>query len=137
MGMFSWITQDTNESILNNRYDKTSEAYMFDDKGNMYHEPCYAGYGVFGGKDFFVLLAEMNRDYAEKVGLSLSEDDEDESNRDIGCILYSKHRESALRYPNLTRSSEWEWVNKCPRRCPNQGFYSATAEDLANDVDDD
>lgn len=28
--------------------------------GNVWRKDNYDGYGVFGGKDFFVLLAEMN-----------------------------------------------------------------------------
>jgi hypothetical protein len=34
---------------------------MIDNKGNVYKEENYEGYGVFGGKAFYELLAEMNR----------------------------------------------------------------------------
>ena len=33
---------------------------MTDDKGNRWEESNYDGYGVFGGKDYYALLDEMN-----------------------------------------------------------------------------
>jgi hypothetical protein len=67
MGCFSWITQDTNMSILIDGYGPKSllgkTYYMWDNKGNCWTEPEYLGYGVFGGKDYYVLLAEMNNVY--------------------------------------------------------------------------
>lgn len=60
MGQFSWITQDTGESIRNNVSGYKAKAYMHDDKGNVWEEKDYEGYGEFGGKDFYQLLAEMN-----------------------------------------------------------------------------
>ncbi len=57
MGMWSYFTQDTNERIING---KPMHVVMCDDKGNKYVEECYEGYGVFGGKDFYELVAEMN-----------------------------------------------------------------------------
>lgn len=57
MGQFSWKLQDTGERIVNGR---PMHVVMCDDKGNKYVEECYEGYGVFGGKDFYELLAEMN-----------------------------------------------------------------------------
>ena len=61
MGYFSWKTQDTGRSISN--IDSCRGSFpitMIDNKGNRFHEENYEGYGVFGGKDFFELLAEMN-----------------------------------------------------------------------------
>ena len=65
MGQFSWITQDTFQSIRNNGGDSASsarkrKAFLHDDKGNVWEEKNYEGYGIFGGKDFFQLVAEMN-----------------------------------------------------------------------------
>ena len=57
MGMFSWFTQDTNHRIVNGENHKV---IMTDNKGRKYIEYCYEGYGVFGGKDYYELLAEMN-----------------------------------------------------------------------------
>lgn len=57
MGQFSWFTQDTNVRIQNGKQFKVC---MTDNKGRKFWEECYEGYGVFGGKDYFELMAEMN-----------------------------------------------------------------------------
>lgn len=61
MGFFSWKTSDTKRTIPN-RYSElpTFPVVMIDDKGNQYVEEDYQGYGVFGGKDFYELVAQMN-----------------------------------------------------------------------------
>ncbi len=61
MGFFSFKTNDTRRSIWNKYSDrKTFRVYMTDHLGNQWVEDDYDGYGVFGGKDFYELLAEMN-----------------------------------------------------------------------------
>ena len=62
MGMFSWFTQDTHHRIVNN---EPFRVVMTDNNGKQYVEECYEGYGVFGGKDYYELLAEMNG-YSER-----------------------------------------------------------------------
>ena len=63
MGFFSFFTQDTHESIPNTFSNRpTFPVTMADDKGNTWVENDYEGYGVFGGKDYYELLDEMNRD---------------------------------------------------------------------------
>ena len=66
MGFFSWITSDTNESIAN-RYSNrpTFTVHMITEDGRVFTEPEYEGYGVFGGKDFYALAAELNGFTAE------------------------------------------------------------------------
>jgi hypothetical protein len=58
-GQFSWMTQDSGKQIGSERQN-TITVFMFDDKGTRYEENKYAGYGVFGGKDYYDLLAQMN-----------------------------------------------------------------------------
>jgi hypothetical protein len=63
MGFFSFITSDGNESIANihsNR--KTFPVYLATPgpNGKVFEEKEYNGYGVFGGKDIYVLIAELN-----------------------------------------------------------------------------
>ena len=61
MGCFSWYTQDTKKSIANRHSTRTVfTVYLHDDKGCKWQEDNYERYGVFGGKDFYELLAEMN-----------------------------------------------------------------------------
>lgn len=62
MGFFSWKTQDTHRSICNRFSNKRPfTVYMVNPKtGKSYKESNYEGYGVFGGKDYYELLAELN-----------------------------------------------------------------------------
>lgn len=58
-GQFSWMTQDTGNQIGSQK-ENTINVTMFDDKGNKWEEKKYDGYGEFGGKDYYELLAQMN-----------------------------------------------------------------------------
>lgn len=62
MGYFSWKTQDTNQSISNRDSVRGAlPVYMVNPKtGESYFEPDYDGYGRFGGKDYYELVAELN-----------------------------------------------------------------------------
>ena len=69
MGFFSWNTQDTDKSIANQYSNrKTFRVQMMDNKGNVWTEDNYDGYGRFGGKDYYELLAEMNGFTSDKTG---------------------------------------------------------------------
>lgn len=70
MGQFSWFCQDTGERIV---AGENKTVYMTDDKGHTWKEECYKGYGVFGGKDFYELLAEMNGKGSDRIaGIDLA-----------------------------------------------------------------
>ncbi|MCP3675180.1 MAG: hypothetical protein GY829_12015, partial [Gammaproteobacteria bacterium] len=63
MGFFSWITSDTNESIINIHSvdNKARPVYLIQPKGRAaIEEREYDGYGIFGDTDAFVWLAENN-----------------------------------------------------------------------------
>jgi hypothetical protein len=114
MGQFSWITQDTSEAIrekygCGDTYLKT--AYMHDNKGNVWTEKDYEGYGVFGGKDYYQLLAEMN---------DLDVTGDIDNDRSLGIKLAFSDKDHIA--PNLTREKEWSWVNEIPKNDPNQGW---------------
>ena len=105
MGFHSFITQDTDKSISNKYSDKGAlPVYMTDNKGNQWHEDDYEGYGSFGDKDFYELLAEMN-------GMST---------RDEGLNLYFS--DTPHLQPNLTERKNWEWQDLAVENCPNQGY---------------
>ena len=118
MGSFSWITHDTHMSILIDGYGPDSlqgkTYYMWDNKGNCWTEPAYLGYGVFGGKDYYILLAEMNNVYDSGVS--------DDKKRDDGIDLDFGNKIDIL-FPNFTEHGEWKWKNEKPIRCPNQGAW--------------
>ena len=117
MGFFSWKTTDTKRSICNAfSGKKTFTVYMTSSDGTTYIEDKYQGYGEFDGKDFYVLLAEMN---PEKHAICESKD-----LRDIGIELafddtFSKH----IRYPLLTENKPKEYKNIIPEDCEYQGYF--------------
>lgn len=119
MGCFSWIAQDTNRPIYINGWQKRGyeqrSYYMWDNKGNSWKESKYEGYGMFGTKDYYVLLAEMNKTYREGVT-------DEEKRRDGIAIQYNSNYDGIV-FPNLTESSIWNWKNKRPLDHSNQGCY--------------
>lgn len=127
MGQFSWITQDTNEAIrecygCDSSY--LTRAYMHDNKGNVWEEKKYEGYGEFGGKDFYQLLAEMN---------NLPVNGDVEHDRNLGIDLYFSDKYFIS--PNLTRNKAWVWIDEVPEDDPNQGWGSEEVEEPEDDFD--
>lgn len=114
MGQFSWKTQDTYDAIRNNVAvnDERGRAYMHDNKGNIWEELNYEGYGVFGGKDFYELLAEMNNISKENLT--------DDEYRSEGIDL--AYSGKPFISPNLTRNKEWVYTDIAPEDDPNQGW---------------
>lgn len=119
MGCFSWIAQDTSKPIYMTGYQKPGYAqrtyYMWDNKGNFWKEPEYEGYGIFGVKDYYILLAEMNNIYDENVS--------DEEKRNDGINIEFSPNHDGIFFPNLTETSTWTWKNKKPDSHANQGCY--------------
>lgn len=120
MGFFSFITQDTDESISNIYSNRgTFFVCMHDNQGNIWTEQNYEGYGVFGDKDYYELLAEMNglKTRAEGIELAFS---------GKSCL-----------FPNLTESIEWTWRNEEPQTCEYQGYFYDDYIDLQDDPSED
>ena len=119
MGFFSWKTQDTDKSICNSHSGRTPfTVVMLDDKGNKWYEQNYDGYGVFGDKDYYELLAEMN-------GLT---GDGTEDMRMKGIELAFKDsphgNNPEVKFPNLVEMANgWPYDPKGPENCEWQGFF--------------
>lgn len=112
MGFFSWKTQDSNRSIANCwSRRKTFVVYMLDDKGNVYTEYSYGGYGEFGGKDYYELLAEMNGYTDRDEGIAI----------EFGDLIPKE----PIKFPNLVRNlKKWKYdSSKRPKMCDYQGFF--------------
>lgn len=64
MGMFSWLTADTNESIANiHSGRRVKPVYLLQPDGNPpIEEMAYEGYGDFGEVDAYSWLAKLNSD---------------------------------------------------------------------------
>ena len=119
MGFFSWKTQDTNRSIANQYSIRpTFHVEMVDDKGNAYIEDDYEGYGYFGGKSFYSLLAEMNgingtEEEKASLGIRLAFDNNPSGDK--------KH---SIKYPNLVEESNgWKYNSSGPESCEYQGYF--------------
>jgi len=117
MGFFSWMTADTNESIASRYSDvATFTVCMRDNADNVWIEVDYEGYGVFGGKDYYELVAEMNREHPAIANRTLSRDD--------GITLAFLDDQNGIIYPTLSRDPNFEWTADAkPKDCPHQGYF--------------
>jgi hypothetical protein len=136
MGFFSWNTMDTDESIANEHSNrKTFRVQMMDNKGNVWTEDNYDGYGRFGGKDFYELLAEMNGFTSDKTGEVYT----DEA-RGFGIDIAFKDNGSGVGtegvyYPNLVEQAKgWVYEMAGPDSCDFQGYFY-DEEDLDGEDD--
>jgi hypothetical protein len=109
MGFFSWHTNDTQEPVWN-MYSghATKTVYMIDNKGNSWREDSYEGYGDFGGKDYYELLAEMN-------GL--------DSDRQLGIDLNYNREGRPFISPNLVTDPSLAWKDEQPLDHEGQGYW--------------
>jgi len=120
MGFFSWKTMDTDESIPNNDSAlNTFTVYMQDDKGNTWIEHDYEGYGVFGGKDYYELLSEMNGHGTDRSkGIEIAFHEHPSGDHNLGVL-----------YPNLRRNNNRKYVPTGPESCEHQGFFYEEEEE--------
>ena len=138
MGFFSWKTQDTDNSIANQYSNrKTFRVQMLDNKSNVWTEDNYEGYGRFGGKDFYELLAEMNGFESDKTG-----DEYTDEARGFGINLAFKDNPNGIAtkgvfYPNLIEQADgWFYNESGPDNCEYQGyFYDETDYDDEDDYE--
>jgi len=127
-GQFSWITQDTNQQIGSENENTLPFVYMFDNKGMKWLEKNYEGYGVFGNKDYYELLDQMNGGTGDRSrGINLAFDKE---STESGEVLY----------PALVVNPNFNWKShdftEEPENDPNQSWYQEPEEEDYN-LDDD
>ena len=139
MGFFSWNTMDTDNSIANEHSNrKTFRVQMMDNKGNVWTEDNYDGYGRFGGKDFYELLAEMNGFESDKTG-----DEYTDEARGFGINLAFKDNGSGIAtegvyYPNLIEQAKgWVYEMGGPDNCEYQGYFYDETDYEDEDSDDE
>jgi len=130
MGFFSWKTQDTDKSIANEHSNrKTFRVQMMDNKGNVWTEDNYDGYGRFGGKDFYELLAEMNG-FVSQMEYEKNSWEYTDVARNYGIgLAFSKNNGSGVGtdgvfYPNLVEQADgWTYEMRGPDSCDFQGYF--------------
>lgn len=106
MGQFSWRTQDTDVPIWNDwdKYGDQQTIHMVDPRdGTDYKEEAYEGYGVFGGRDFYDLFAEINL----KQILSITPEKEKESLSKLFQKNYKKCNDDEIRERRLKGINLW------------------------------
>jgi hypothetical protein len=127
-GQFSWMTQDTGQQI-GSQDGNTIPVYMFDDKGKYYYENEYEGYGVFGGKDYYELLDQMNGGSGDR-------------SRGIDLAFNKEETPTPILFPALiTRPSEFDYTThdftKEAKHDPNQSWYAAEEDDFYDQNDEE
>jgi hypothetical protein len=91
---------------------------MITPDGRVFSEGAYDGYGEFGGKDFYELLAELNGLPSDRSeGIDLAFKDNPRGDDTPGVI-----------YPKFVRDLEEDVVAQYaslpnPQSCPDQGFF--------------
>jgi hypothetical protein len=126
MGFFSWETSDTERSIPNkySHFD-TFTVHMITEDGQVFTEHDYDGYGVFGGKDFYILVAELN-------GLTAKSDDLLRSKAIDLCFEnnpsgdYNGKFKLPKLVENLPSKENWQkvWDNlPYSKSCEKQGYF--------------
>ena len=114
-GQFSWMTHDTGEQIGSERENRIT-VYMFDDEGVSYKESKYDGYGEFGGKDYYELLAQMNgiANPSRQDGIDLAFDEK-------------KVKAGKVLFPALVTNPRFNWkkhdFTQEAEHDPNQSWY--------------
>lgn len=106
MGFFSWKTADTDEAILNTHTGENKTVYMLSPDGEVYKEEEYDGYGVFGGKDAYVHLCEINNIKREE---NWNDDDYRCAGIDleIGTFYVNMNTGDLMRFKHDQRYFDW------------------------------
>ena len=134
-GQFSWITSDTDQQIGSER-ENTIDVWMYDNEGNSWYENRYEGYGVFGGMDYYELLAKMNGYSEEDLGKG-------QEMRGLGIDLAfkklkTKDRGRKVLFPALVANGKYNWkrhdFTQEAESDPNQSWYQEPEYD---DYEDD
>ena len=133
-GQFSWMTQDTGQQI-GSQDGNTIPVYMFDDKGKYYYENEYEGYGVFGGKDYYELLDQMNGGSGDRIrGIDLAFGKEKTGSEILFPALVTKPDKFNYRTHNFTQEPESD-PNQSWLAPEEDDFYDQNDEEVFGDMD--
>jgi len=130
-GQFSWMTQDTGQQI-GSEDENRIPVYMFDNKGNYYYENRYDGYGDFGGKDYYELLAQMNGyakgDRMDGIDMAFGKMKTPNGGPVLFPALVTKPNEFNFKTHDFTKEAESD---------PNQSWYAPEEEEDFIDQNDE
>lgn len=127
-GQFSWMTQDTGQQI-GSQDENMIPVYMFDDKGKYYYENDYEGYGVFGGKDYYELLDQMNGGSGDRErGIDLAFGKEKTGSEILFPALVTNPDKFNYKQHNFAVEAETD---------PNQSWYEPEEDDFYDQNDEE
>jgi hypothetical protein len=125
------MTQDTGQQIGSEK-ENTIPVYMFDNKGRYYYEKNYDGYGDFGGKDYYELLAQMNGysrgDRMDGIDMAFGKMKTPNGGPVLFPALVTKPNEFDYRTHDFTKEAETD---------PNQSWYASEEEEDFIDQNDE
>ena len=136
-GQFSWMTSDTDQQIGSEKQN-TIDVWMYDNEGNSWYENRYDGYGIFGGMDYYELLAKMNGYTDEDLKPMKARE-----LRQIGIDLAfkklkTKDKGKKVLFPALVANGKYNWkrhdFTQEAESDPNQSWYQEPEYD---DYEDD
>lgn len=132
MGFFSWMTSDTNKSIANIHSSRpTFTVHMITEDGRVFTEENYDGYGIFGGKDFYELVAELNgfTNRSEGIDISFKNNPSGEYNGNFKTPKIVEHLNTYIpEGDNYQWKAYWLGLDY-PISCPEQGFFYSDEEE--------
>ena len=117
MGLYSWRTQDTDESIPCEYADRPTFTVYMSNGVKTWQEVNYEGYGIFGGKDYYELLDEMN---------------DGSGDRDRGIDLAFSGKKEVI-FPSLNKFPHSKFTGREPELCSNQGYFYPEYDDEDED----
>lgn len=124
MGQFSWLTCDTEEQVFCD-YPKETVYCLVPEEfgGKNLKETDYEGYGVFGGRDVYALIAQWNRPESckDENGNFLP----DKECRGLGIDIACYDEDNAkLKYPIKIASQDIKYESAgISKGDPNQGWH--------------
>ncbi len=125
MGYFSWKTSDTDRSISNRSSDRgTFPVYVLCPDGTVIREDDYDGYGRFGGRDVYALVAQWN--LPERCKDENGDWLPDEEIRGLGIdIACYDDQNAALEFPiKIVEDPSIPYEEAKPSvSCPHQGYF--------------
>ena len=127
-GQFSWMAQDTGNQIGSEKQN-TITITMFDDKGNKWEEKKYDGYGEFGGKDYYELLAQMNgiENPNRQDGIDIAFDKKKVKGKVLFPALIEDPKRFNFKKHDFTQEAEHD---------PNQSWYQEEEYDDYEEYDE-
>ena len=137
MGYFSWKTCDTKESIWNSSSgEEVKPVYMILPDDTYFKEDSYEGYGEFGGRDIYEVIAELNGYESDRShGINITFQNNPSGDFDV-CV------QNGFIMPKLCHTlMKYDEIEGYPETCPNQGFFHDYEEEddyeEEEDYDDD